>query len=63
MSPVRVQELVEPEEPRPFEMDSDNGESPESGIQSFALPQPVMDRMPIDISRPKNAGGSAQARG
>jgi hypothetical protein len=46
ISPLRVRELVEPGGPRLFEINPDDGESPEGGIHDFMLPQPITDRMP-----------------
>lgn len=53
--PVRVRELVEPEKPRLLEINPDYGESPEGGIHNFMLPQPIMDRMSVDVSTPKES--------
>jgi hypothetical protein len=48
--PLLVRKLVEPEELRPLEINPDDGESPMGG--GFTLPQPIMDRMPVDIPTP-----------
>ena len=50
---MHTRELVEPEELRPLEMNPDNGESSEGWIQGSTLPQPIMHRIPIDISTPR----------
>jgi hypothetical protein len=50
---VDTRELVEPEELCPLEMNPDNGESPECGIQDFVLPQPILHRMAVGISTPR----------
>lgn len=55
MSPVRVREFVEPDETRLLEINPDDGESPEDGIRDFMLPQPIMDRISVDIPPPKES--------
>lgn len=50
---MRVRELFEPEEHRLVEINPDDGESPEGGIHGFMLPRPIMERMPVDVSTPK----------
>lgn len=52
-SPARTREYVEPEELRPLEVNPDDGEPPENGIHGLTPPQPIMDRMPLGISTPK----------
>ncbi|KAF9648425.1 hypothetical protein BDM02DRAFT_2277222 [Thelephora ganbajun] len=55
--PARIRELAELEEPHPLEMNPDDGESLEGGIRGFAPLQPIMDRMPVGISTPKERLG------
>ena len=50
---MRVRELVDSDDTRPLEINPDDGGCPEAGFHSFVLPQPIMDRMPVDISTPK----------
>ena len=51
--PAHTREFAEPEELRRLEINPDDGESSEGGIDSFALPQSIMNRMPVGISTPK----------
>lgn len=53
ISPVRVREVVESDEPRLLEINADIGGSPEDEIHDFVPPQPIMDRMPVGVSPPK----------
>lgn len=60
-------ELAEPEELRRLEINPDDGETSEGGIDSFTLPQPIMNRMLVGISTPKerleiNAGVEVNAQ-
>lgn len=54
VSPVRIREAADPEEPRPLEMNSEDGAFYEGGgIRGFTPPQPIMDRMLVSVSTPK----------
>ena len=49
-----IRELPESEELRPLETNPEDGQSSETGVvRSFTPPQPIMNRMPVGISAPK----------
>jgi hypothetical protein len=50
---VRVLGLAEPEELRPLDMNSGDGESSEDGIRGFTFPQSITNQMPVGMSAPK----------
>lgn len=52
-SPMRARERVEPEELFPLEMNPENGESSEDWIHDFVPPQPIIHRMPVGVSTPR----------
>lgn len=54
ISAMRVREpSVETEELRPLEMNPDDGKMLEGRMRSFALPQPIMERMVVDAPAPQ----------
>lgn len=52
---MRVREPVEPEEPCLLEINPEDGGSPEGGIHSFMLPEPIMEQMAVGISPPNES--------
>jgi len=50
---MHIRGLAVAEEPRPLEMNPDDGGSSEGGIPAFTLSQPIIDRMSVGISTPQ----------